>query len=535
MNKQINILLDRVGNLAGDPSSRSHLSLLIAAIVAGFLIRIYVLFMGQGYHYFAINDEISAYQYALAFLAGEEQAQYLGQPVFSGGQAPGPVWTLFCVMLLKLGNDSLMGALFYLSLINTAVIYLVYRLALKFLKPGYALMTAFLYAISPWPVYYSFGLYNPIPMALWGVILYLALWNVTQQANSRYIFLVCLVAAIAPQFHMIGLFYMPAILLVLFLSQARINKAWFAAGILAGLAVYLPYFIGDAANDWENTRNIFSKSVPGSYGVAKVITTPLSVLSNQTGRWTGSTFTEFRNFGDQYFGSYIVLLILNLVSIGNVLVYMWKFISEFARSFQGRWLPTRQAFVQSPVIVFIGVILFVPSVLFMLTGHNYGSRYAIIILPLLFTLPGLFLQGLEAGEKKRFYTKNLVFIMLSNIYIILAFFSYQADYMKNDEFFSPSFNNLEIVLQELKVHAGPDVSIKIDANDYIKDAPDKRYIAGTCLRNYVDVRETYINHAEPPERKQIYKLVRVTDVEKTDKQIVYQSNGMALIVSPQIR
>ena len=68
---------------------------LAGTILMGLLLRLYTLYMGQGYHYFAINDEVTAYEVALAFMAGEDKAQYIGQPNFSGGHIPGPGWALF--------------------------------------------------------------------------------------------------------------------------------------------------------------------------------------------------------------------------------------------------------------------------------------------------------------------------------------------------------------------------------------------------------------------------------------------------------
>ncbi|UCB54869.1 MAG: glycosyltransferase family 39 protein, partial [Thiotrichales bacterium] len=267
MGQVLQRILDRVTNTG----PRTHTLLLLVIIVLGFVLRLYSLYAGQGYREFAVGDELEAFKVALELLAGVDYAWYIGHPNFAGGHAPGPWWTLFWILVFKLGGYSFDGAMFVMLLLNTFVIYLVYRLANIFVGRDYALLTALLYATGPWPVYYSTGLWNPVPMAFFGAILFLALWDVVQRDDSRSIFLVCLVAAVTPQFHMISVFYYPAILLILYLSPARLNRQWFIYGIIAGIALYLPYFIGEMNNDWENSRAILAGGSQMSFGVVKII------------------------------------------------------------------------------------------------------------------------------------------------------------------------------------------------------------------------------------------------------------------------
>ena len=64
----------------------------------------------------------------------------------------------------------------------------------------------------------------------------------------------------------------PAIILVLWLKPAavRLNVPWLVGGIVAGLALYLPYVFGEMAHGWENTRGmIFGGMADYSLGVCK--------------------------------------------------------------------------------------------------------------------------------------------------------------------------------------------------------------------------------------------------------------------------
>jgi hypothetical protein len=509
--------------------ARLHGMLLTAIIVLGFLLRTYSLYAGEGYREFAVGDELAAYRVALEFLAGSNTSWYIGQPNFSGGHAPGPLWTLFWLSTYRLGGNSVDGAMFIMLLMNSIVIYLVYRLSCIFTGRNYALLTALLYATGPWPVYYSTGVWNPVPMAFFGAILFLALWDVTQRNNSRSIFLVCLIAAITPQFHMISVFYYPAILLILYLAPASLNRKWFKFGIIAGISVYLPYFIGEMNNNWENTRAIFGESLPMSFGVAKIISTPIAVISNQIGRWTDYGFSGYREYGNEFFGSYIVLLVVNIVSLLLSLVIVAGLIRTLYRSLRGRRFSPKSAFTQHPQAVFIGILLIMPSLLFLLTGHNYGSRYSIIAFPLLFILPSLFLKNLQNVRFINFFRITIATMTVINIYLIVSFNYHQGKLIENGEAFIPSFRKMEAAKQEIKNATHPELFIELDPTDYIENKPEYMLLGGLFLSNYLSITETFIAHDKPPANSITYYIEPTTDPKTANETIIYQSNGLAVI------
>ncbi len=401
--KVVQNFFDTIVLRISEGSENNHKRLLFIVIALGFLLRLYGLVVGEGFREFSIKDEVTAYEFAMAFLAGEPHAWYLGQPAFLDGFAPGPMWTVFWVLLYKLGASTPDGAMFWMLTVNTLVIYLVYYFSRMLLGRNYALLTAVLYATGAWPMFYSTTLWNPVPMAMIGILLFITLWQSTQIEQSRSIFWVCLIAAIIPQFHMIGLFYYPAILLILYLSPVTLNKKWFAFGVVAGFCIYLPYLIGDMLNNWQNTRDMFGESIPGSYGVGKIITTPIGVLSNQVARWTGYGFDSYREFGDKYFGSYIVLVAVNIVSIVSSLIFIGNILLKAYRVMRGNWFSPKKVYQEFPAYLFISIFLVIPPLLFLVTGHNYGSRYTIIVFPLLFLLPAFFLSTVSNGKIKKVF------------------------------------------------------------------------------------------------------------------------------------
>ncbi len=510
-------------------SQGEHYFLLLVIIATGFVLRFYSLYAGEGYREFAVGDELHAYSVALSLLTGAETSWHIGQPTFSGGHAPGPLWTLFWLSAYKLGGSSVDGAMFIMLLLNTFVIYLVYKLATIFVGRNYALFTALLYATGPWPVYYSTGMWNPVPMAFFGAILFLSLWDITQRDNSRSIFVVCLIAAITPQFHMISVFYYPAILLIMYLSPAKLNKKWFMAGVIAGISVYLPYFIGEMNNNWENTRAIFGESLPMSFGVAKIISTPIGVLSNQIGRWTDYGFSGYREYGDAYFGSYIILLVINVFSLLISLIIIGSFLRRLFRSLQGNWLSPKSAFLNHPDVMFFGILLILPSLLFLLTGHNYGSRYSIVAFPLLFILPAAFLKYLETEKFIVFFRSAISLLVVINIYLIISFNHHQGDLIENGNVFVPSFRKMETVRQEIRKHTDPELFIQLDPTEYIKDKQEYMLLGGLFLSQYMSTTELFISHGEKPSRSVIYYIEQATDPKTANETTLYQSNGLAVV------
>lgn len=509
--------------------NRSHYLLLAGIIVIGFLLRLYSLYAGEGYREFAVGDELQAFTVAMNLLNGIGDAWYVGQPTFSGGQTPGALWTLFWLFAYISGGYSVDGAMFIMLLLNTAVIYLVYRLARHFTGRNYALLTALLYATGPWPVYYSTGVWNPVPMAFFGAILFLALWDVVQRNQSRSIFIVCLVAAMTPQFHMISVFYYPAILLILYLAPATLNRKWFAFGIIAGICVYLPYVIGEMNNNWENTRAIFGESLPMSFGVVKIISTPVGVISNQIGRWTDYGFSGYRDFGDAYFGSYIILLAINILSLLISLVIVAGFIRTLLQALRGCWLAPKTAFSQNPQITFLGILLVLPSLLFLLTGHNHGSRYSIIVFPLLFILPALFLENLKSEKFINLFRYAIAIMVVINTYLIISFNYHQGNLIENGEAFIPSFRKMAAASLEIKKNSDPDVFIRLDPTDYIEGKPEYMLLGGQFLAEYMAITEQFINHENRPAQSVTYYIEPAADPKTANETIIYQSNGLTVV------
>jgi hypothetical protein len=516
-------------------SSNSHRWALIVIVLAGFVVRFYALFAGEGYRYFGIQDEVFAFSKVLQFLAGDGTALAMGQPIIPGVFTPGAAWPLFCLALVKLGGGTVSGALVWMTLLTSLVTYLVYLLALHFTSPRGALLSALLFALSPWAVYYSFGLWNPVPMALLGAILFLTLWNAIVRDRSAQIFWVCLMAAIMPQFHMIAIFYLPAILLLVLVSPARIHRGWFFLGAMAGIAFYLPYLMQEIANHGANTRLILAGEKPHSLGVLRLLTAPVTVLSNVQSRWLGGGTAEFKTFGNRYFGSVVILALLNLASIVNAVAFFAPLFRKAGHQMRSGMGSLRGRFREDPRTFFITVLLVVPSLFFILTRHSYNSRYAIVLLPLLCLLPPLFLRSLQRPRVKRFFTVNIAIMIAANLYLILGFFYYQSQLLRTGPVFLPSFEKMESALRALQADAGPERRVQLDVQEFYNTASASPgtpwFIAAHSLSTYVNNRSVYVPKAERDRPFVVYTMHLTGDRSLAAKRIVVQKNGMVIVRS----
>lgn len=527
-----NALNQYLQSLNASTSAASRISLWLILLL-GLGLRLYWLYAADAYHYLAINDEITAYEFALRSLAGDTSAWYLGQPDFAGGKAPGPWFTVFWVAAYLLGGSTPTGALLVVALLTTAAIVLVYRLAAQFLDNRYALLTALLFACAPWVVYYAVTLWNPTPLVILGAFLFLSLWQTVKTEQARAVFWVCIVLALIPHFHMIGLFYAPVVLLVLYAMPARLNKAWFIAGVIAGLAVYLPYLVGDALHGWHNTHAILSGGGDGdgfSPSVFKILTAPATVLSNLPSRWVGPEFSQYLAFGDAYFGSYVVLLAINLVSILFGFYVVYAFAATFVRLLWRNRLSLKQAFATQPDVVFIALLLFVPLLLFLLTGHNYATRYTIIIFPLLFILLVMRIRILLQSRLQTFIRGAVVFTVLANTYICMTFFHYTGTQLQAGQQFMPSFGKLETIRRELAgtMTGIPALALGPGSN---RISELERTLLAT-LPAYLDIHYRYIEPYRDQKHIPLQLAPAGADVGQQD--VVYSGNGI-LITRRQAR
>jgi hypothetical protein len=505
---------------------------LLLILLLGLGIRLVGFQWGQGYFYFGQGDGIAAYSAAVDYAKGDARAQFIGQPNYNAhSKLPGPLWTLFCFLGLRVGG-TIEGVMLALILLNTATIYLAYLLAERTLGSPASLWAALFAATLPSMVFYSMGVYNPGVMTFLGACLFLALWEVIRRERSRHIFWLGVILLMMPQFHMSGMMLWPAVGVILALSSVRLNVPWLLGGLIAGVSLYVPYLAGEMAHGWQNTYGMVSGADGRSWDSLKAITVPLNFLVNWVPQCTRGA-AEYRELGIACFGSFGLFLAINLLSAvvaGFLIVGAFQQGRAAARGF---WREPRAVFNRTPGILFLAFLLLIPLLCALLSGKPFHARYALVLFPLLLALAGgAVAKWLLAPRVGPFFAAALVVTTCVNIWFMPALYWHQGTRIDRGEVFVPGFRKLEAVYQKLKVHAGTNRCVRVEDAAYLHSLPatDKVLRDAGLISLYIAVREKeFVMLAGKPGEPVIYGLCRADEVTPGDTRIAYQGNGIALI------
>ena len=506
-------------------------------ILLGLGLRLTGLLWGQAYCYFGQADGVEAYSVAVDYGLGTPRALYIGQPNYNEhSKLPGPLWTVFCFICCRLWG-SIEGVVIGTILLNTAVIYLIYLLASRTIGSAGALWAALFTATSPWVVYYSVGVYNPSVMSFLSSLLFLALWQASRIERARSIFWVPLLLLAMLQFHMSGLMLFPAVVIVLALCPARVNTRWLLAGVVAGLALYLPYVCGEIAHGWQNTRGMFGGGGKYTWDGLKAVVAPLSFLVNWAHGWTRSV-AEYRELGRACFGSFEMFLAINLLSAVVAGFVVTGTFLEIWKALRGGWRSPRAAYAQSPGVMFLAILFLVPLMVALAGGKAFHTRYCIVLLPAMLPLAAVAaLHWLDCKRVGRNFRLMLVLTCLANVWLMPAMYHYQGMQIEKGPVLIPSFRKLETIYQSLKTHAGANSVVQVDVMPYFRNQaipPDVRHDAAVIWL-FVQVREKESQIKTGTLPHVAYRLFPEAAVRTNDPMLAYRGNGIALVGVPPVR
>ena len=517
-------------------TTRLHSPVWLALIIGlGLSIRLTGLWVGQGYCRGHPGDGVEAYSWAVDFARGEPKAQYLGQPNYNlHAKLPGPLWSLFCFTGLRCWG-SIEGVILGIILVNTAAIYVCYRLAERTLGPSGSLWTALLAATLPFPIFYSISVYNPNVMPFLGGLLFLALWDVIQRDRARSIFWVMLLLLTMPQFHMCVTMLLPAVCLILLLASVRIHLPCLIGGLFAGALLYIPYIRGEMAHGWQNTLGMMSAPGHNAWGGLKALAAPLSLLTNWVPQWTGSV-AAYRELGRACFGSFAVFLVLNLLSAIVAALLLIRIFQRTRMALRGCLQTPRQVFKRSQELLFLVILTVVPLLCAAASGKNFRSHYAIVLFGPLLSLAGwaasTFISGSGSG---RWFRVALVILTCGNIWFMPAMFRYQSGRIDRGEVFVFSFRKSESIYQQLKAYAGSQRPVIVDDQALAKElyGRDDALSDAKLIGRYVATREVESamlgGEKGPP---MIFTLRRADQADAGAPEVAYRAHGIALVAAP---
>jgi len=501
---------------------RTQTLLLLLIIGLGLALRLVGFAWQQGYQLSAIGDELGAYQVSLRLLAGDAGAFHLSQATFKSGKLPGPLWAMFWAAGVRWGGGP-EAVILMLIVLNTVAIGLVFVLGKKLFDATHGLWAALLLATAPLPIWYSVACTNPGMMAVLGALLYLALWSVIRQSRSAHIFWVVVVCALMPQFHMISVFLIPSVIGLLWLRRRELHWPWLAAGLVVAVALYVPYFWGETQTAWDNTHRYLLRHRKFSFSSFKALLTPVAALGNLIESALGRRFADYQAFGRAAFGSFYVLAAINALSLLIAGLAVGSFLADFFRILRAGWRNPRETLAAAPAVMFLGVLLVVPLLLFIPTGAPYNGRYAIVAYPLLFLLPALLLAKVRY---RGLVLAGVLITIACNLYLTLAYFRYQQDRIAHAEYFIPSFRKMDAVYQQLAADAGPHGQPQLAAAGFAPDRDDPLTHGADALVKYVNLRAPFDHPGSPRPYRVQPMSAPVTG------RIIYQGNGIAVVGPP---
>jgi hypothetical protein len=254
----------------------------------------------------------------------------------------------------------------------------------------------------------------------------------------------------------------------------------------------------------------------------------VEMLTNHPGGWPGISTAEFKAFGNRYFGSYVVLLFINLISFSLAMLFVYGFIRKFYGLLYEAHFNFRIALSHNRVYTFLGVLLVFPLLLYILLGKAYASRYCIFIFPLLFLLPALYLERLANARFKRIVLYSLAAMFVCNIYLVLVFYADQNRKLATAAQYLPAFSKLEALYTALRRDAGPDKTIVLDTGLYTIVGNKYSEIASDAIRNYIDTYEAHRPPSATPRQPLHYVLVDTLAKVPSNAKVVFRDNAVVI-------
>lgn len=451
------------------PSPLRDRWLLLGILLLAFLLRAAGIVWGHAYNSDGgQSDAVEACEVAVAFLNGEEPAQYLGQPRFRpGSKLPGPAWTLLCAAGLHFGGSPESLAWLFVIL-NIGAIWLIHRLALLTVGPTAGLCAAAMLAVAPLAVQNSLVVFNPAVLPLLTTALFLSLWQTTQVDRSHAIFWVVFLPGLLAQFHMASIFLLPAIVVILWAAARPLHLRWLTLGAGGVGLLYLPYLLGEWRNHWANTRAMF-----GAVG-ADYTFDPLGILAAllrfflnywaPRSLYTASEWAELHRatFGGEL-GHWLANGLAGLVGLG-LAAGLWLHVRQRWQGFGG----LRLLFAREPGLTFLLLLVDLTLLTALAAGLSFRTRYGLILLAPLFCLAGAGATTWLAHRRWRpLFLGALLSLLAVNAWFLLSMYRFQGRHIESGPRFLGSFRQLESIYQALRRAAGPERAVEVMEQNFV--------------------------------------------------------------------
>lgn len=289
---------------------------------------------------------------------------------------------------------------YFITLVESFTPVIVFLILIMFVKKEYAILSSFLYAVSPLPVYFGTLAWNPVMIPFFSSFSLYFLLQAYFNKKPHLITFSIVFASLANQLHYQSVVLIPFFILCFLYSivKQRSHLKYFLIGTLISLCLMMPYFYSEYKNEYINTSNIinyFNNDHSGYYDRVRKIDYVLTFIPTFAQKTiTGETDENI------LFGRLIILLPITLL-------FYDLYHKNYKRSF---------------LICYFFMI--------MVSLRLYKGDKIDYYMSALFVMPSIFLGLFSSVTKKLFYP--LVFIM-----IVIS-----ANKLKN----TPNFNDYNSLL-----------------------------------------------------------------------------------------
>ncbi len=189
----------------------------------------------------------------------------IGPPTSVGNMYLGPLYYYMMAVAMALWWLNPIAAAVMVAVIGTLSVGFIYYLVRNWFGKVPALISAFLYAISPVNITYSHSSWNPNPAPFFALLSVAGVYWTRQKKNFLYFILSGIGLAFAVQMHYLALILVPVIgvlwLYELFWQvKQKANYAYFWSGTAGAIFSFLflmsPLLIFDIKHNWANFRAI---------------------------------------------------------------------------------------------------------------------------------------------------------------------------------------------------------------------------------------------------------------------------------------
>ncbi len=284
---------------------------------------------------------------------------------------PGTPGVAYLLVLPRAVSADPRGAVIFMGLLGALAVLATYLAVRRFAEEPLALVTSALYAANPWAVMLSRKTWSEVQPLLTVLLIWVAL-EVVVHRKAAWGFAFFPLAALQVQVHVMGVLYLPALLLTILLFWRRWKSWHIWLGLALGMLILTPY-VWALRGQWQAMGAALGQGAPVGLSVdARALSYALWLTSGRTlTALLGQSVAALRGV-EQALG------VINLVTAGAMACGAVACIGTALR---------RQPGYERQVLLLTWLLGPLAPLLFLREAK--GVHYLLLLVPALFLLVGL--------------------------------------------------------------------------------------------------------------------------------------------------